>query len=76
MPFYPEQMGGFTIKILGPQAFVDSQNILLTGSKDSHVRVWDLEAQFCFQTLVLPDEVIPCARVHKPPPLLLFRGRL
>lgn len=34
------------------QAFVHSTNKLLSSSKDSHVRVWDLDTQHCSQTVV------------------------
>ena len=33
------------------QAFVERENVLLTGSKDGHVRAWDLATQHCFQML-------------------------
>ncbi len=35
----------------GRQTFVEREDVLLTGSKDGHVRAWDLATQHCFQTL-------------------------
>ncbi len=34
------------------QAFLQQGNKLISCSKDSHVRVWDLDTQHCSQTLV------------------------
>ena len=34
------------------QAFLQQGNKLISCSKDSHIRVWDLDTQHCSQTLV------------------------
>ena len=36
------------------QVFVQEPRTLVSGSKDGHVRCWDLSTQHCFQTLVSP----------------------
>ena len=42
------------------QVFAQGQQTLISGSKDGHVRCWDLSTQHCFQTLVSPaHEVRP-----------------
>lgn len=50
------------------QAFVERENVLLTGSKDGHVRAWDLATQHCFQMLAgAYGEVrraLPCIQDH------------
>ena len=37
---------------LAVQAFLQQGNKLISCSKDSHIRVWDLDTQHCSQTLV------------------------
>ena len=34
-------------------AFLDGQNKLISAGKDGFIRVWDLAAQFCMQTIPL-----------------------
>ena len=33
------------------QAFLEGQNVLLSGGKDGYLRAWDLATQHCFQTV-------------------------
>ena len=52
--------------------------MLLTGSKDGHVRAWDLATQHCFQMLAGAYGEVPrahlCIQAHAQQPVVLAAG--